>query len=287
MVLYCSIYLQIEALSRLNKLGKQKALLIGKRREIHLNRVTGLKKNHTAEFNPEDGLLTRNSDFAVVEAYKSIRTNIMYSIPKSESGKVIVLTSAAAGEGKTTTCINLAMTFAMMNAKVLLIDCDLRKPRIHRYLKLEKKDGLSNVLCGFSELHQAIKTNVRDNLDVIIAGDTPPNPAELLQTAEFEKVITVLKKAYDYIIIDTPPINIVTDATSVIRYSSGVVFLIKKNHTTYDMVDASMEQFKKIGANVIGSVVVDDRSGNGHSGYKNYKSYKYGYREDISSKFKK
>lgn len=249
-----------------------------------MNKGDKKKKNHSSDFNPEDGLLTRNSDFAVVEAYKSIRTNIMYSIPKSNQGKVIVLTSAAAGEGKTTTCINLALTFAMMDAKVLLIDCDLRKPKVHRYLKLEKKDGLSNVLCGFAELHQAIKVGVRDNLDVIIAGDTPPNPAELLQTEEFEKVISVLKKAYDYIIIDTPPINIVTDATSVIKYSSGVVFLIRKNRTTYDMVDSSMEQFKTIGANVVGCVLIDDKESTAHTSYK---GYKYGYKENTFLKGKK
>ena len=229
------------------------------------------------EIKPEDAIINPNSEFAVVEAYKSIRTNIMYSMPKTEGAKTIVLTSASAGEGKTTTCINLAQTFAQMNARVLLLDCDLRKPKIHRYLKLEKKDGLSNVLCGFAGLDTALKVNVKENLDILTAGDTPPNPAELLQAKEFAKIMTVLKKVYDYIIIDTPPINVVTDATSVIKYSDGAILLIKKGYTTYDMVDEAMDRLKKIDANVLGTILIDEK-GIGSKSYKGYKGYKYGYR---------
>ncbi|MBR5322686.1 MAG: CpsD/CapB family tyrosine-protein kinase [Clostridia bacterium] len=233
--------------------------------------------NHN-EFKPKDAILNPNSEFAVVEAYKAIRTNIMYSIPKTEGAKTIVVTSASAGEGKTTTCINLAQTFAQMNARVLLIDCDLRKPKVHRYLKVEKKDGLSNVVCGFAGLDAALKVNVRQNLDVLTSGENPPNPAELLQTKEFERVMAVLKKVYDYIIIDTPPINVVTDATSVIKHSSGVVLLIKKGHTTYDMIDEAMETLERIDANIIGTVLIDEK-GAGRKNYKGYKGYKYGYQE--------
>ncbi len=233
--------------------------------------------NHN-EFKSEDAIINSNSEFAVVEAYKSIRTNIMYSMPKTEGAKTIVVTSASAGEGKTTTCINLAQTFAQMNARVLLLDCDLRKPKIHRYLKLEKKDGLSNVLCGFAGLDTALKINVRDNLDVFTAGDNPPNPAELLQTKEFAKIMTVLKKVYDYIIIDTPPITFVTDATSVIKHSDGAILLIKKGYTTYDMVDEAMDRLKKVDANVLGTVLIDE-NGFGAKSYKGYKGYKYGYHD--------
>lgn len=231
--------------------------------------------NHN-EFKPEDALINPNSEFAVVEAYKSIRTNIMYSMPKTEGAKTIVLTSASAGEGKTTTCINIAQTFAQMNARVLLIDCDLRKPKIHRYLKLDKRDGLSNVFCGLAGLDTALKINVRENLDVLTAGDTPPNPAELLQSKEFAKILTVLKKVYDYIIIDTPPINLVTDATSVIKQSSGTILLIKKGYTTYDMVDEAMDKLKKVNANILGTILIDEK-GIESKKYKGYRGYRYGY----------
>ncbi|MBE6643605.1 MAG: CpsD/CapB family tyrosine-protein kinase [Ruminococcaceae bacterium] len=224
------------------------------------------------DFKPEDVIINRDSDFAVVEAYKSIRTNIMYSIPRNEGGKTVVITSSSAGEGKTTTCINLAITFAQTNSRVLLIDCDLRKPKIHRYLKLEKKDGLSNVLCGFADLDKALKIGVREHLDVLTAGDTPPNPAELLQTKEFEKLMTVFKKVYDYIIIDTPPINFVTDATNAIKYSDGVILLIKKGVTTYDEVEDALEKLEKVNSNIIGTVLIDNNDGT------NNKKYGYGYR---------
>lgn len=235
-------------------------------------------KNNTIqnEFKPEDAIINADSAFAVVEAYKSIRTNVMYSIPKTEGAKVIVVTSATAGEGKTTTCINLAQTFAQINARVLLLDCDLRKPKVHRYLKLDKKDGLSNVLCGFAGLDTSLKVNVRENMDVLTSGDTPPNPAELLQTKEFAKIMTVLKKVYDYIIIDTPPINLVTDATSAIKHSSGTILLIKKGFTTYDMVDEAMDRLKKVNANILGTILIDEKGIESRK-YKGYRGYKYGY----------
>lgn len=235
------------------------------------------KNNITQDdIKPEDAIINENSAFAVVESYKSIRTNVMYSMPKTEGAKVIVVTSATAGEGKTTTCINLAQTFAQINARVLLLDCDLRKPKVHRYLKLDKTSGLSNVLCGFVGLDTALKVNVRENLDVLTAGDTPPNPAELLQTKEFAKIMTVLKKVYDYIIVDTPPINLVTDSTSAIKHSSGTILLIKKGYTTYDMVDEAMDRLRKVDANILGTILVDEKGIQSRK-YKGYRGYRYGY----------
>lgn len=134
-------------------------------------------------------ILNEKSDFNVVETYKSIRTNIMFSMPRTEKGKVIVDISSIQGEGKTTTTINLTLTFAPAGGKVLLVDCDLRKSRIHRYLQLEHKNGLSNVLCGFTTLDKAIKKNVRENLECLLAGEIPPNPAELIEANEFENMV--------------------------------------------------------------------------------------------------
>lgn len=233
------------------------------------------KKNaNTIDFNPEEMLVCYNKDFGVVEAYKSIRTNIMYSMPKTDGGKVIVLTSATASEGKSTTCINLALTFAQVNAKVLLIDCDLRKPKLHRYLRIERKDGLSNVLCGFSEIDNAIKVGVKENLDVLTSGEVPPNPAELLQTEAFALLLKELKKRYDYIILDTPPINIVTDAIFPIKLSEGTILLARKDYTTYDMIEQALEKMQRADANVIGTILIDNKE-NDNIGY--YKKGKYGY----------
>ncbi|MCH5187484.1 MAG: CpsD/CapB family tyrosine-protein kinase [Oscillospiraceae bacterium] len=220
--------------------------------------------------------MNEKSSFETVETYKAIRTNVMFSMPKTDNGKVIVVTSSAPGEGKTTTSINLAITFAQMGAKVMLIDCDLRKSRVHRYLGLERKNGISNVLCGFSNLDKAIKVNVRENLDVLPAGEIPPNPAELMETEEFKNLIAELQKRYDYIFIDTPPITVVTDAAIAMKYSMGTIVVIRQDVTTFDMMDAAMESIKTTGVKILGAIMLGAEQKSKKYGY--YKNGKYGYK---------
>ena len=226
-------------------------------------------------------ILNDRTDFSTVETYKSIRTNIMFSMPKSEKGRVIVVTSSAPGEGKTTTSINLAITFAQTGARVILLDCDLRKSRVHRYLQCDRKIGISNVVCGFSELDSAIKRNVRMNLDCLTAGEIPPNPAELLQTEEFNKMISDLKEKYDYVIVDTPPMTVVTDAAVIMKKDVGVVVVVRENITTYDLLDITMENIRKTGAKMLGVIMLDCNKKSKKYRYyrknKNYKKNKYGY----------
>ena len=229
-------------------------------------------------------ILTDETDFTTTEAYKTIRTNIMFSIPKTEQGKVILVTSSAPNEGKTTTSINLAITFAQTGAKVLLMDCDLRKARVHKYLGLERVDGVSNVLCGFTELDQAIKYGVRENMDCLTAGAIPPNPAELMESEEFKILLSTLQERYDYIFIDTPPVAVVTDAVITMKYCTGVIVVVRENMSMYDALDDTMERIKKSGTKILGVIMVDcdERIGRysyyrrGRYGYK-YK-YRYGYR---------
>lgn len=231
-------------------------------------------------------VLHDKSDFETIETYKSIRTNIMFSLPKSNKGKIIALTSSAPGEGKTTTSINLAITFAQTGNKVLLIDCDLRKSRVHRYLQIERGTGITNVLCGFSNCDETIRKNVRDNLDVLTSGELPPNPAELLQTDDFASLITELKEIYDYIIIDTPPVTIVTDAIVITKQCDGIVLVIKQDQTVYDMLDETIDAIRKSNTKIIGAIYLKNESkskkyGYYKSGKYKYKSgYKYGYKYD-------
>lgn len=229
-------------------------------------------------------ILNDKSDFNVVEAYKSIRTNIMFSMPKTENGKVIVITSSIPGEGKTTTTINLALTFAQTGARVLLLDCDLRKSRTHRYLQMERTEGVSNVLCGFTTLDKAIKKNVRDGLDCLTAGEIPPNPAELIESEEFGKMISTLREKYDYIFIDTPPITVVTDAAVAMRQSDGTVVVVRQDLTTFDMLDETMENIDTTGTKIIGVIMLGSEEKHGKYGYyKNGKyGYKYGYKYNYS-----
>ena len=220
-------------------------------------------------------VLTDQTDFNTIETYKSIRTNIMFSIPKTEKGKIIIVTSSAPNEGKTTTSINLAITFAQMGAKVIVVDCDLRKARVHKYLGLERLDGVSNVLCGFTELDKAIKYSVRENLDCLTAGAIPPNPAELMETDAFSDMLATLQERYDYIFIDTPPVTVVTDAVIAMKYSTGVVVVVRENYSIYDMLDETMETLQKADAKLLGIIMVDcdERTRN----YKYYKRGRYGY----------
>jgi len=232
-------------------------------------------------------VLTDQTDFNTIETYKSIRTNIMFSIPKSDKGKVLVVTSSAPNEGKTTTSINLAITFAQMGAKVIVVDCDLRKARVHKYLGLERMDGVSNVLCGFIELEKAIKYSVRENLDCLTAGAIPPNPAELMETEEFGALISALKEKYDYIFIDTPPVTVVTDAAIAMKQCTGAVVVVRENFTMYDMLDTTMETIRKTGAKILGVVMVDcDERAQRYRYYKHGKyGYKYAYRYGYKYKY--
>lgn len=245
------------------------------------------KKDSHSSFIAEskERILNENSSFATVETFKAIRTNVMFSMPKTQGGKVIVITSSAPGEGKTTTSINLAITFAEMGAKVCLVDSDLRKSRVHRYLELDRKIGLSNVLCGFCSLEEAIKPNVRKNLDVIPAGEIPPNPAELMETEEFANVVARLREKYDYIFIDTPPITVVTDAAVAMKYCMGVVVVVRQDVTTFDLMDSAVDLIKTTGARILGSIVLGADEQSKKYGY--YRSGKYGYKYGYSYKYGK
>lgn len=243
---------------------------------------TKIKNKKRTVFDQKEKIINEKSDFATVETLKSARTNIMFSIPKTEDGKVIVVTSSIPGEGKTTSTINLGITFAQTGAKVILVDCDLRKPRVHRYLHLERKTGLSDVLCGFAEIDKAIKKNVRPDFDVITSGEIPPNPAELLESKEFENVINALKEKYDYIFIDTPPVSVVADGVIAMRYSNGVVVAAKGDLTTYDCVEKTIEKIDKVDAKMLGVVLIDSdiEQSEKYKRYNHYMGYGYGYRDN-------
>lgn len=223
-------------------------------------------------------ILNKDTDFGTIEAYKSIRTNIMFSTPKQELGKVIAVTSSVPAEGKTTTAINLAVTFAQTGARILLIDCDLRRAKVHRYLHLERKEGVSNVVCGYSKLDEIIQRNVRENLDCITAGENSPNPSEILQADEFGKMIEELQGRYDYIFLDTPPITVVTDAAIVVKHCAGAVIVIRNELTRYDLLDTTVNELENTGCKILGAVV--------HGGAKQKRYGYYGARSRAKNAYR-
>ncbi len=240
-------------------------------------------KKSTAFSEINESILSEKTRFNIKEAYKTTRTNIMFALNNNEENKnIIILTSSIPGEGKTLTSINTAITFSMTGAKVLLIDCDLRKAKIHKYMMTDNDIGLSNVLGGFDKLEDAVKTSEEHGIDYITAGHTPPNPIELLSSEKMEKVLLELSEKYDYIFLDSPPVNVVADTAAMSKMSDGILFVVRHKYTTHDMVYKAINSLEFVNAKVLGFILNDvdissysysGRSKYGNFRYKNYYSY--------------
>lgn len=253
------------------------------------------KKNKTASPASSRLLLDKASiqpalKFRIEESYKTIRANIMFSIMKKGCKKIVV-TSSAPNEGKTTTTVNLAVSISQADQKVLLIDGDLRKPKIHNYFSVPNSPGLTNYLGDKisgkrnTDLFSVIHPTEYENLCVLCSGTIPPNPAELLGSELMAEFLDDVSKDFDYIIIDTPPINVVSDCMPLVRESDGVVVVVRSNHSTHPELQRALSSLEFIDAKIIGFVVnfVESRAGRygkygkyGY-GYSFYRSYAYGY----------
>ena len=227
---------------------------------------------------------SRHVPFAVVEAYKAIRTNLTFLLATSET-KVFGITSPEAGEGKSTTSVNMAIAFSQLGDKVLLIDADMRKSSIHKKLKIENNAGLSNVLAGFNNYSEVI-THINDTFDVITAGQVPPNPSELLGSARFKELVETVGREYSYVIIDTPPMDVVTAALVIAPHTAGLVLVVKDHVTPTDAINRAIEAAKFANINILGAVMnaANPKSGRGY-GYRKYGYRKYGYRKYGYSKY--
>ena len=243
------------------------------------------KKKHKHNHISSVYILDENSRFGMKESYNALRTSIMFSLTKSEHGKVIMITSSVPGEGKTTTSINIAISFALSGARVLLIDCDLRKSTIHRYLKLDGTVGLTNVLCGYTDIVDAIHRNVCKGVDVITVGEIPPNPTQILSSPELGNLLAALKTKYDYIFIDTPPVSVVTDAALIAGHCAGVAVVVREDFTNLDRLDIAISNLKKANAHIMGFIMLTNERQRKRYGYYGKYSYygKYGYYASYSS----
>lgn len=223
----------------------------------------------------------KNPKSPVSEAYKTLRTNIQFS---SFDNKIqtIVATSSGPGEGKTTTVSNFAVTLAQSGYKTILIDCDQRKPKVHKMFNLSNQVGISNILIGETSMDEAIQKTQVENLSVLPSGTRPPNPAELLASTKMQKFINLLKEKYDYIIIDTPPVIMVTDAQILSRYADGCLLIIASGEADRHMAAKAKELMQKVDAKILGVVLNKlDTSNKGYYGY--YYHYYYG-NESVKSK---
>lgn len=202
------------------------------------------------------------------EAYRTLRTNIQYSSFDKEY-KTIVVTSSEPGEGKSTTSGNLALAISQGESKVLLIDCDLRKPSLHKLFRISNNYGLSDLLLHRKTMEEvAVKYN--EGLTVVPAGKIPPNPSEMLGSKAMGTFLDEMKKHFDYIIIDTPPIGAVTDSQVLSTKVDGTILVVKAGQTKKDVVMNSINAIKKVNGNIIGTVL------NGVEQSKNKYYYYYG-----------
>lgn len=188
------------------------------------------------------------------EAFKSVRTNVLFS-SANEGMRTLVVTSAGPGEGKSLVASNLALALAQAGQRVLLIDADMRRPRVHDIFGGAQEPGLSNVLAGNAKTSEAIRKSKTSGLWLMPAGHIPPNPAELLGSRRYTDFIASLSVHFDWVLLDTPPVMVVADSSIVANQSSGVVFVVRADHTSKHSVRAAVEQLEAANAHLTGSVL--------------------------------
>jgi len=221
-----------------------------------------------------------NPGSAFAESFRHIRTNLQY-ILREPHQKVILVTSTISGEGKTFIVMNLAAILAMNNKKVLIAGFDLRRPSFHKIFSIDNSIGISTFLAGKNSYEEIIKSTNIDQLDVMIAGPVPPNPAELIATQRTKELIVNASNTYDYIVIDSPPVAMVTDAILLSRFSHSNIFIIRQNYSTKGVLEM-INSFKDGKIKEI-SLMVNDIRESKALGYRYY--YGYGYSYGYHSKY--
>ena len=196
----------------------------------------------------------KNLDFASVEAYNLLRTNLSFALPDKEGGRVIGVTSPCPQEGKSTTSLNLAFSLAEAGNSVLLMDADMRRPSLGRVVNVPRVPGLSNVLMD-GNLEKAVHSgDFHKNLTVLLSGDIPPNPSELVASQKMKELVGELQKSYDYVIVDLPPVNLVADPIAISKYLDGMVIVVRHKHTRRRELIETIRQLELVGAKILGFV---------------------------------
>ena len=221
--------------------------------------------------------ITGSGDDAVlvVEAYKKLRANLLFSLASSKK-KIILFSSPEPDTGKSTTCGNLAVMMAQTGHRVLLIDADLRRPTLHRIFRVNKAEGLTRYLINVATWEECVKKDVSPNVDLITSGPIPPNPSELLGSARMQQLLDEAAEQYDYVFVDTPPVNVVTDGLVLAARAAGVVLLSRYNTTTYDELQEAVDSVKNVQGNLLG-VIINDYKYTTDNKQRRYYTRRYGY----------
>ena len=234
-------------------------------------KIEGIDMNGRREF---QFIVARSPDSIPSEAFRALRTRVVFSKIAKDSLKTILVTSAAPKEGKTTISINLAGSFALTNKKTLLIDCDLRKPYIHHIFKSNKSPGLIDYLIGDVLIEEIIKPTEIDNLKFITTGTIPPNPAEMLDSKEMKELLAKFRSEYDIVIIDSPPIIAVTDSEILSNIVDGTLIVVSADTTEVELMERAVELIKRENTQFLGTVL---NNFSYKSGYGSYYKYYYYY----------
>lgn len=220
-------------------------------------------------------IISHDSPFVFNEAYNTLRANLRYAA--IDGGvKSIIVTSAIAGEGKTTVAINLAVSLGQLSQRVLLVDTDLRQPKVHRYLKIKhsRMMGVTSALAGVDSVSENIVYLDELGIYVMPCGPIVPNPTELLQSRAMSNMVSELRQSFEYIIFDSPPVSIVSDAAVLSRLVEGVIYVIRQGHTPQEAALAARKSLENVQAHVLGCVI------NGYSGDRsNHHNSSYYYRQ--------
>lgn len=237
------------------------------------------KKKSSAGQN-KNTIIGKNISFAALEAYKLLRTKLQFSFVDEVKCPIIGVSSAMAGEGKSLSSVNLAYSLAQLDKKVLLIDCDMRRPSLGNKLHIKRIPGLSNYLTGQNEMYEVIQNRDFDgdeSFDVIAAGVNPPNPIELLSSAKMKNALQSLKDSYDYIIVDLPPVGEVSDALVAAKLVDGILLVVRQDYCNTNALVSAVKQFEFVETRILGVVMNCVGEGSGKYGKKYYKKYYSSY----------
>ncbi len=248
------------------------------------------RKHHSPSFTASENKKTlhKNLEFTATEQYKLLRANLEFTVPEGEKCPIVGVTSSMRGEGKSTTAVNLSYVFAEKGSRVLLIDGDLRIPSVAKKMDIESSPGLTDLLMGKGASISDFQSGILKNWYILPSGDIPPNPSELLGSRRMETLLSELREMFDYIIIDLPPVNIVSDALSIAGLISGMIVVIREDYTEKKELERCFRQLKLSNVNVLGCVLNEAKAGGGsYSKYKKYRYYKYYRYYQSSSKEEK
>lgn len=219
--------------------------------------------------------LHKNLEFTATEQYKLLRTNLRFTIPEGTKCPVIGVTSSMRGEGKSTTAVNLSYVLAEQGSKVLLIDGDLRIPSVAKKMEIPSTPGLTDMLMDRGVDLDDFKSAILENWYILPAGDIPPNPSELLGSQRMATTLERLREAFDYIIIDLPPVNIVSDALSIAGMITGMIVVIREEYTEKKELEHCFRQLKLSDVRVLGCVMNEAKAAGGAYGRYKYRKYRY------------